>query len=116
MTSSDISEIEQRLGLRLPAKYVQRMTGPGAEAAHGEAWLHFLFNDAKLVVERTIWRRDLVLSWGVPWKASYVVVTEINGGDSVIMDAENARQQAILVSFDVEHRHDRSAGQLDAIR
>lgn len=89
MTQTEIENIELELGVKLPRIYVEIMAGPQAAEAKGEFWHKFLFNTPKRVIDDTRWLHDVILSFGGKWQPTYVVVSEINGGDMVILDTSS---------------------------
>jgi len=96
MTKDDLKTIEKALAVRLPQSYATLMTSSEAEAARDDYFFRFLFIDPAVVVERTIWLRELMASYGLAFKVSFVVVSEINGGDAVIIDTAGTAEELLF--------------------
>ena len=89
MTEDGIREIEVTLGVRMPPDYRQVMAGGDARVDAG-FWRDGLFNLPETVIERSRWLRGLVDDAGAMMPQSCVVVSEVNGGDSVVVDTKEA--------------------------
>ena len=92
MTEKDIRSIEASLGVKLPAEY-RRIVSAGKPK---EFWIGGLFNQPERVIEATRWLRDLLADYGASWHESWVVVSEINGGDAVILDTGSPEAPLLL--------------------
>ena len=95
MTNQDIQKVESELSVRLPDEYrwaVTRRNGPPTD----NMWLGALYNRSKDVIERTRWLADLMESYMEPWSATWVAVSEVNGGDVVILDTGKAQAPLLL--------------------
>ena len=85
MTKAGIRQIESMLQVSLPKGYIELMTSADAEQANDD-WYRYLFNNSTVIFTQTILLREIAASSGMALKHSYVVVTEVDGGDSVMID------------------------------
>src|SRR5689334_13556268 len=91
MTNADLMEIEQKLSVKLPAAYGDLMTAPDAQ--HGEFWHRSLFTLSTRVVKKPIWLREVLESYDLKLRPTLIVISEIDGGDSLLLDVEDSRGQ-----------------------
>ena len=89
MTEDGIRDIEAALGVRMPPDYRRVMTGGDARGDAG-FWRDGLFNLPETVIARSRWLRGMVDDAGAMMPQSCVVVSEVNGGDPVVVDTEQA--------------------------
>ena len=85
MTESELRDIESALSVRLPDVYRRVMSSEDARSCD-EFWFGGLFNRAKDVVQQTVFLRGVAESCGLPWPSAWIVVSEINGADPLIID------------------------------
>ncbi|MDB5290277.1 MAG: hypothetical protein JWL69_1518 [Phycisphaerales bacterium] len=83
MTENGLQRIESALSLTLPAEY--RLVMASAPAACG-FWYGGLFNHPERIIQDTLYLRNIIASYGRPDPQTWVVVSEINGGDIVFLD------------------------------
>jgi hypothetical protein len=89
MTEEAVDQIQSALGMKLPGLYRQVMASGDALTAK-DFWYGGMFNAAEVVVERTLSMRETLRSFGKDCPDSWIVVSEVNGGDAVIIDANDS--------------------------
>jgi hypothetical protein len=87
MTFYSLRYIESELKVRLPQEYRTLMTSTGPQQAD-DSWYRNLLNSGSVVVQRTLELRETAQSYEKPWRESWVWVSEVDGGDAILLDTD----------------------------
>ena len=100
MTPEDIARIEKELGVVLPQEYRAVMTRPEAGGEDYSYTYGTLYNNADEVIKQTRFNRDLCESFGKPFPHTWVVVSQVNMSDPVLIDTTQISPRLMLLDHE----------------
>ena len=99
MTNEGLRKIEVALGVQLPEEY--RVAVTPADPGHLEYFsVGALYNQPETIIEETRRLAGITKSFDDPWDEKWVAISEVNGGDGVLLDT--GRSDALLLLWDHE--------------